>query len=107
MARELHDRVAQTLTGMLIDLENFKTEQVGWSDVLTVLKLGLFTLTRVVVLIAAASLIWVPIGVGVGLRPHLAQKIQPLAQFLAAFPANLLFPVFVVAIVHFALNPDI
>jgi signal transduction histidine kinase len=34
VARELHDRVAQTLTGMLIDLENFKTEQVGWSDVL-------------------------------------------------------------------------
>jgi signal transduction histidine kinase len=34
VARELHDRVAQTLTGMLIDLENFKTEQVGWDDVL-------------------------------------------------------------------------
>jgi len=34
VARELHDRVAQTLTGMLIDLENFKTEPVGWPDVL-------------------------------------------------------------------------
>lgn len=34
VARELHDRVAQTLTGMLIDLENFKTEQVDWTDVL-------------------------------------------------------------------------
>jgi signal transduction histidine kinase len=34
VARELHDRVAQTLTGMLIDLEEFKTEQVDWSDVL-------------------------------------------------------------------------
>jgi signal transduction histidine kinase len=34
VARELHDRVAQTLTGMLIDLENFKTEPVGWTDVL-------------------------------------------------------------------------
>jgi NitT/TauT family transport system permease protein len=30
-----------------------------------------------------------------------------LAQFLAAFPANLLFPIFVGAIVQFALNPDI
>jgi NitT/TauT family transport system permease protein len=59
------------------------------------------------VLLAVASMIWVPIGVGVGLRPHLAEKIQPLAQFLAAFPANLLFPVLLVAIVHFALNPDI
>jgi NitT/TauT family transport system permease protein len=59
------------------------------------------------VLIAIASLIWVPIGVQIGLRPLLAEKIQPLAQFLAAFPANLLFPVFVVTIVHFDLNPDI
>ena len=34
VARELHDRVAQTLTGMLIDVENFKTEQVDWTGVL-------------------------------------------------------------------------
>ena len=34
LARELHDRVAQTLTGMLVDVENFKTEEVGWDDVL-------------------------------------------------------------------------
>ena len=33
--------------------------------------------------------------------------MQPLAQFLAAFPANLLFPVVVVVIVRFDLNPDI
>ena len=85
----------------------FVAAGVGWGDVLDALKLGLFTLTRVVVLIAVASLIWVPIGVQVGLRPHLAEKIQPLAQFLAAFPANLLFPVFVVVIVRFELNPGI
>jgi signal transduction histidine kinase len=29
LARELHDRVAQTLTAMLIELENFKVEQTG------------------------------------------------------------------------------
>ena len=86
---------------------DFVAAGVGWDDVVAVVKLGFFTLARVVVLIAIASLIWVPIGVEVGLRPHLAEKIQPLAQFFAAFPANLLFPVFVVAIVHFALNPDI
>ena len=80
---------------------------VGWDDVIDALKLGMFTLIRVIVLIAVASLIWVPIGVEIGLRPRWAEKIQPLAQFLAAFPANLLFPVFVVAIVQFSLNPDI
>ncbi|NLP61814.1 ABC transporter permease [Paraburkholderia sacchari] len=69
--------------------------------------LGLITLLRVVLLIALASVIWVPLGVLIGLRPALAEKVQPLAQFLAAFPANLLFPVFVIVIVRFHLNPDI
>ena len=69
--------------------------------------LGAVTLVRVLVLIAMASLIWVPIGVGVGIRPDLARIVQPVAQFLAAFPANLLFPMAVSAIVAFALNPDI
>ncbi len=69
--------------------------------------LGLYTLIRVVVLIAVATVIWVPLGVMIGLRPWLAERVQPLAQFLAAFPANLLFPVAVVGIVTFHLNPDI
>jgi NitT/TauT family transport system permease protein len=86
---------------------DFVAAGAGWADVLDALKLALFTLARVVVLMAVASLIWVSIGVEVGLRPHLAEKIQPLAQFLAAFPANLLFPVFVVAIAHFHLSPDV
>jgi NitT/TauT family transport system permease protein len=81
--------------------------EVGLSELGNVFLLGLYTLIRVVSLIAIASAIWVPLGVMVGLRPKLAEKIQPLAQFLAAFPANLLFPVFVVAIVRFHLNPDI
>jgi NitT/TauT family transport system permease protein len=68
---------------------------------------GLATLCRVVVLIAIATVIWVPIGVFVGTRPRLTQFVQPVAQFLAAFPANVLFPVAVSAIVVFKLSPDI
>jgi signal transduction histidine kinase len=34
VARELHDRVAQTLTGMLMELESFKSQQVGRASVL-------------------------------------------------------------------------
>jgi len=77
------------------------------SDVAIAIGYGLITLSRVVVLIALASLIWVPVGVWIGLRPKLAERMQPLAQFLAAFPANLAFPVFVVLIVRFGLNADI
>jgi NitT/TauT family transport system permease protein len=85
----------------------FITTELGWSDLVTVIELGAATLIRVVLLIAIASAVWVPLGVMIGLRPRLAEKIQPLAQFLAAFPANLMFPVFVVFIVHFDANPDI
>jgi NitT/TauT family transport system permease protein len=77
------------------------------SDVFSAFGYGLITLARVVVLIALATLIWVPIGVWIGLRPKLAERMQPLAQFLAAFPANLAFPVFVVVIVRYGLNANI
>jgi NitT/TauT family transport system permease protein len=76
-------------------------------DVGTALLLGLATLIRVVVLIAIASVIWVPIGVYVGTRPRVANMVQPVAQFLAAFPANLLFPIFVSVIVAWQLDPNI
>ena len=69
--------------------------------------LGLPTLVRVLVLIALASLIWVPVGVQIGLNPRLAAIVQPVAQMLAAFPANLLFPIAVSIIVAFRLNHDV
>jgi NitT/TauT family transport system permease protein len=80
---------------------------VSLPEVEHVFVLGLITLLRVLLLIVVASLIWVPLGVMIGLRPAVAEKIQPIAQFLAAFPANLLFPVFVVFIVKFHLNADV
>ncbi|SEI22719.1 ABC transporter permease [Pseudomonas asplenii] len=85
----------------------YVSSEVTFGEVGHVLWLGVITLLRVALLIFIASLIWVPLGVMIGLRPHLAEKIQPLAQFLAAFPANLLFPVFVIVILQFHLNPDI
>jgi NitT/TauT family transport system permease protein len=76
-------------------------------DALLAFGLGLVTLIRVLLLIAIASLIWVPIGVWIGLRPVWAERIQPFAQFLAAFPANVLFPAAVVTIVALKLDPNI
>jgi NitT/TauT family transport system permease protein len=76
-------------------------------EVVRVFGLGCLTLIRVVVLIALASIVWVPIGIWVGLRPTWTRWVQPIAQFLAAFPANLLFPLAVVAIVRFRASPGI
>ncbi|HEY1933497.1 MAG TPA: ABC transporter permease subunit [Acetobacteraceae bacterium] len=85
----------------------FTAGELGWADVGQAVILGVFTMIRVAVLMVLASLIWVPIGVAIGLRPVWARRAQPVAQFLAAFPANLLFPPFVLAIVYFHLSPDI
>jgi NitT/TauT family transport system permease protein len=85
----------------------FVAASLSWSDLGQAVLLGFYTMLRVVVLMIVASLIWVPIGVWLGLRPIWARRAQPLAQFLAAFPANLLFPPFVVFIVAFHLSPDI
>jgi NitT/TauT family transport system permease protein len=85
----------------------FLIGETSLRDVTEVASLALLTMLRVFVLIALASLIWVPIGVWVGLRPRVMEVVQPIAQFLAAFPANLLFPVAVYGIVAWRLNPDV
>jgi NitT/TauT family transport system permease protein len=88
-------------------LLTFIHTEVGWGEVAHVFVLGFFTLIRVLVLIALAALVWVPVGVWIGMRPAIASRVQAIAQFLAAFPANLMFPVAVMLIVHFHLNPHV
>jgi NitT/TauT family transport system permease protein len=85
----------------------YVSTELSWGDAAEAVLLGFYTLIRVVVLMIVAAAIWVPIGVWLGLRPIWARRAQPVVQFLAAFPANLFFPVFVIAIVHFHLTPDI
>ncbi|QYM96633.1 ABC transporter permease subunit [Dickeya ananatis] len=91
----------------VVQLVQYIGASLGMADVIAVFGMGLATLARVVVLIALASVIWVPIGVWIGLQPSVAERLQPLAQFLAAFPANVLFPFAVILIAGFNLNPDI
>ena len=98
--------VGACVTG-IYQLACFIGSTLGVEEVAHVLGLGLATLARVVVLIVLASLVWVPIGVWIGLNPRWAERLQPVAQLLAAFPANILFPFAVVTIVAFKLNPDI
>ncbi len=88
-------------------LADFIHTEVGWGEVGHVFVLGFYTLLRVMVLILLAALVWVPVGIWIGMNPKIAARVQAVAQFLAAFPANLMFPVFVLGIVHFKLTPDI
>ena len=85
----------------------FIATTLSWGDVGQTIVLTLITMLRVIVLLVIASLVWVPIAVWIGLRPRIAQRVQPAAQFLAAFPANVVFPIAVVGILTFHLDPDI
>ncbi len=78
-----------------------------WPEIGHVFILGLITSFRVFIMIAICSLIWVPIGVWIGLHPRVTRIAQPLAQILAAFPANLFYPFVVIFIVTFHLSPNI
>jgi NitT/TauT family transport system permease protein len=88
-------------------LVGFIHTEVGWGEAAHVFKLGLYTLARVLALVAVASLIWVPIGVWIGLNPRIAGRVQVVVQFLAAFPSNLVFPLAVLVIVRWGLDPDL
>ena len=99
--------LAIVVAAALWEIISYVSASLTWGDLGQALLLGVYTMTRVIVLMVLATLVWVPIGVWLGLRPKWARRAQPVAQFLAAFPANLFFPVFVVAIVHYSLNPDI
>ncbi|WP_411863229.1 ABC transporter permease [Tsukamurella tyrosinosolvens] len=65
----------------------------GLAEVGHVLLLGLATLSRVAVVMLVATVVWVPIGVIIGLNPALSRALQPFIQIFASFPANFLFPV--------------
>ncbi len=99
--------LAVALAAALWRIASFLAASLAWSDALQALLYGLFTLARVIAVLAISCIVWVPIGVWLGLRPAYARIAQPVAQFLAAFPANLLFPPMVLVIVYFRLDPAV
>ncbi|MEN9201877.1 MAG: ABC transporter permease subunit [Thermostichus sp. DG02_1_bins_55] len=89
----LFTQVLLVLIGAIfVWIAHFIGTTVGFAEVLLTLGLGLLTLGRVVLLLVLATVIWTPIGVAIGFNPQLARLLQPVVQFLAAFPANFIFP---------------
>lgn len=69
---------------------------IGFGSFGEAFELGLITFVRVLVIIVLATVVWVPVGVWVGMNPRVSKLAQPVVQLLASFPANFLFP-FVIA----------
>lgn len=99
--------VISALTVTAITLFSLIQKSIAINEVLHVVYLGFLTALKVFVLIILATLIWVPIGVWIGLHPKVTAIVQPLIQFLAAFPANLFYPLVVFLILRFDLNHNI
>ncbi len=99
--------LASIIIYCLFAVYQFIFSHINIKESLHVLLLGFYTAIRVMILIVLATLIWVPVGVWIGQRPGIARTVQPIAQFLAAFPANLLFPIVVMLIVKYNLNVNI
>ena len=70
----------------------YLNSHLGFGHFPSLIGFGLATFARVVVLVAISTLIWVPVGVKIGMSPKLARFAQPVVQVLASFPAILLFP---------------
>ena len=94
------------LIGLLIALPiHDPTAHEDWAHVLLALGASFLRTTVAVVLSAAWTL---PVGILIGLSPKWAQRLQPIIQVVASFPAPMLFPIVVFVLIklhiHFTIG---
>lgn len=90
----------------LVRMVGFIVGTTGFGEVAHALLLGLITFGRVIALVVVATLIWVPVGVWIGLNPRVSRLAQPVVQVLASFPANFLFPLITGVLVATGISLD-
>jgi NitT/TauT family transport system permease protein len=69
--------------------------------------LGAATLARVALLTVVATVVWVPVGVWIGMNPKVTRYAQPVVQVAASFPANFVFPLATLVFVAWHIPLDI
>lgn len=84
--------MAALILGLAAQMLYFVATRTGLQEFATAGALGALTFARVAVLIFVSSLIWVPVGVYIGMNPKISRIMQPVVQILASFPANFIFP---------------
>lgn len=87
--------------------ENFLQHNITLKELGEIFFLACITMVRIIALMIMATVIWVPIGIYIGMHPKLSQIVPPAAQLLAAIPAHLLFPVAAIVISTYEFNPNI
>lgn len=86
----------QQAVGLVSSMDN--------SNLLEIIKLGGYTLGRVMIAVLLGALWAVPVGVWIGLNPRLAKVLQPIIQIAASFPANMLFPFITILFLKYQVN---
>ncbi|MFC5724678.1 ABC transporter permease [Streptomyces gamaensis] len=74
-------------------LANVPVPEIGHAALIALLTYG-----RVLLLVAFSTVVWVPIGVWIGMNPKVNRLAQPVVQILASFPTNFVFPLAVVVL---------
>jgi NitT/TauT family transport system permease protein len=77
---------------------------ITWGQVGQLLKGAAATFCRVNLSLVIASAWTIPVGVAIGFHPKLARIAQPIAQIAASFPAPILFPIILLALIHVGLG---
>ena len=80
---------------------------LGWHNIGHVFLLSIASALRIIATILISSIVWVPIGVYIGRNANFAKLAQPIIQFLAAFPANLIYPLVVILILKYNLSINV
>ncbi len=85
----------------------FVNRSLGFGAFAQAFGLGAITMARVLVILVFATLIWVPVGVWIGMNPRISRLAQPIVQLLASFPANFLFPFAIAFFVAWNISLDV
>lgn len=78
-----------------------ETKMTDW---LLQLKLTFFTFLRVTVAVVLGSFWTIPAGVFIGTHPKWTQRLQPMVQIVASFPAPMLFPVLTLVMIKMGID---
>ena len=95
------------LGGGLVAMLGYIAEHSGLAQFAVAAGLGTLTFARVLILLVLGTLVWVPIGIWIGLNPRVTRIAQPLVQLLASFPANFLFPFAAIALLSTGISLDL
>ena len=86
----------------LLNIRDVKVGDIGDAFIL-----GTYTLLRVLAALLIGALWTIPVGVAIGLRPKLSDKLQPVIQIIASFPANMIFPFVTILFLKYNFNFEI